>query len=244
MNVSKVLVSIGLFIGLLSAGCGAAQGGDQPAPASWSGDVPVGMYFMSRYISGSGLEKSCWYWAPDGTVYEGLMTGFSDQDLADHPGRKGKARAEGGQVVIDWGKGGPTKSPVEKDKSGFMFDMGSFTPVTPIADPASVAGSYEGGESLVHGGNSVGVGKTLDLKSDGTFARESAAYVSGKGDGTKLSGGASSAGAGKWSVAGWTMTLDDGSGKPSRLIAFPYDDPDAKAHPAHLYVGGTLYKHR
>jgi len=171
------------------------------------------------------------------------MTGFSDQDLANHPGRKGKAHAEGKTLVVDWGKGAPTKSALEKDKTGFMWDMGGFTPVSPVADAASIVGSYEGGESLVHGGNVAAVGKTLELKADGSYAMESAGYVSGTSGGSKVSAGASSATSGHWAVSGWTLTLS-GGGKDSRLIVFPYDDADAKVHPAHLYVGGTLFRHR
>ena len=32
-----------------------------------------------------------------------------------------------------------------------MWDLGNFTPVEPIRDAKSIAGKYEGGESLVRG---------------------------------------------------------------------------------------------
>lgn len=223
---------------------GAACRAENPAPASWSGDVPVGLYFMSRYISGGGLEKMAWYFAPDGTVYENLSTGLTDADLAAHRGRKGKATGKDNGLTVTWTDGTQTKAPMEKDKTGFGWDMGIFTPVEPIKDAASIAGSYEGGETLSRNGSLASSARTLDLKADGTYSSGSAASVSASGNGSKIEGGASSSSGGKWTCTAWTITLTDAGGKSAQHLAFPYDDADAKVHPAHLYIGGTLFKHR
>jgi hypothetical protein len=200
---------------------------------------PVGLWFMTRYINGS-LEKAAWYFSPDGVAYENPDEGLSPQSLAAHKGRKGKFTWTGKKMTVAWSDGTKTDSEVESDNTGFMWDMGGFVPVEPFADAKLAAGNYEGGESLSHGGNAVMVGRTIDLKADGTYEYEAAASVKGSTDQTTLKGGATGGGTtGTWSLNGFIMTLKGSDGKTLNRIAFPFDGGDKIKR---MYLGGTMYK--
>lgn len=228
---------------LRSAAKKSAVAAEKPAPASFKSGVPVGLYFMTRYWSYTGtLEKAAWYFAPDGTVYEKLGRGFSAADLAEHSGRQGRAALAGGKVVVTWADGTKTESEVERDETGFMWDMGSFTPVQPITDREEVAGIYEGGESLSQSANKVAVSKRLELRADGTFRWEGVSFLSATSAMTQLSAGATGGSSGTWKAEAYSVTLTDENGRDYRALAFPYDSSDKPGPPSHLFFGGLLYK--
>jgi hypothetical protein len=230
---------------LFIAGCGSntTPAADAPADgkpvtvpkAEMTVKGPVGVWFMVRYVNHS-LEKAAWYFSADGVAYENPDEGLTPEALAAHKGRKGKFTWTGKAMEVDFGKE-KVKAEVEQDKTGFMWDMGSFTPAAPYTDAKLAAGKYEGGESLSHGGNAVAVAREIELKADGTY--EYSAISALKAD-TKQSTGRASAGgseSGTWTLDGFIMTMTAG-GKTTRKIAFPYDDGESKR----LYLGGTMYK--
>jgi hypothetical protein len=223
----------------------ASQGKDGPPTARWSSGVPVGLYFMTRFWPSSGsLEKSVWYFAPDGSVYRELIDGFSAADLAAHAGPTGKAVRIGEDLEITWQDGKKSKAGYSANATGFGWDAGIFTPVKPIASAAAIAGSYEGGESLSTGGGGGAVSRSIELRADGTYVSGAAGSLTSRTDQSQVSAGASGSEGGKWTASNYSITLTDHAGKVVRQIAFPYDDTSTPITPDHLYIGGTMYKKR
>jgi hypothetical protein len=222
-------------------GCSKGDGESLKGRVTSSG--PVGVFFMTRYWSGGPLEKAAWYFAADGTVYQNLENGVTATDLAAHKGPKGTYKLAGDQLEITWTGKKPVKSQFERDKGGpgFAWDGGLFSPVGPITDPKVVAGKFEGGESLSHGGNSVMTSKTFVFRADGTYTREGVASVKGATSQSVLTGGATGSNAGTWKADGYTIILTGANGTPERKMAFPWSDDD-KDPPNRLYLGGTLLK--
>lgn len=220
-------------------------GGDQPAKAGFRGGRPVGLYFMTRYWVATGsLEKSVWYFAPDGEAYENLRTGFSEADLAAHRGRRGKVSMDGDAMVITWPDGKDTKSrlEVDTDGEGFAWDTGLFTPVQEFDDASELAGKWEGGESLARGGDFIAASNSLDIRADGTFGRESIATVKGTTERSEIGAGSQSAGQGTWKLDGFKLTLTEDRGKQTTAICFPFDDEKTPVKPDRFFFNGTMYK--
>ncbi|MBI2214366.1 MAG: hypothetical protein HYU52_12030 [Acidobacteria bacterium] len=219
--------------------------GDTPADATFKGGRPVGLYFMTRYWSYTGtLEKSAWYFAPDGQVYGNLETGFSDADLAAHDGQRGTCSATGDSLTVTWSNGKSTTSDVERDGDGFAWDGGIFVPVEPFSGAEAIAGRWEGGESLSHGGSRVSVAKTLELREDETFEWDSISFVAGETARTEIAASAQGGSSGTWKLSGYSLILTDANGVTLRGIAFPYDDEDTPVSPDRFFFHGTMYKHR
>jgi hypothetical protein len=248
--ISFVIGALLLVTGFAMDGAGGGGGnlfrsGDEPVRAGFRGDAPVGLYFMTRFWSYTGtLEKAAWYFAPDGQVYRDLETGFSEEDLARHDGPKGTYRADGGKMTITWGDGKSTTNEVERDGDGFAWDMGIFTPVKAFDDESALVASWEGGESLTHGGNHASVAKTLEIRGDGTFNWSAVSFVKGTGDETEISGGGESGTSGRWELAGYSLILTDANGTSLRGIVFPYDDEKTPADPDWMFFSGTMYRKR
>lgn len=220
-------------------------GGDQPAKAGFRGGRPVGLYFMTRYwIATGSLEKSVWYFTPDGEAYENLRTGFSKADLEAHEGRRGKVSMDGDAMVITWPDGKETKSrlEVDKDGEGFAWDTGLFTPVEAFDDDGQLAGKWEGGESLSRGGNFIAASRSLDIRTDGSFDRSSIASVKGTTEHSEIGAGSQSAGTGQWKLDGYTLTLTEADGKVTKGICFPFDDEATPVKPDRFFFNGTMYK--
>lgn len=219
---------------------------ESPAPAKVQHGRPEGLYFMTRYwISTHSLEKAVWYFSADGKVYQNLEHGFSEADLAAHKGPKGTYKRSEKELEIAWSDGKTAKSEVEIDKADprcFMWDMGSFCPVSAFENAAAAAGTYEGGESLSGSGNSVIVSKTLKLGADGKFTWEGVSFVQGTTDQSTLSAGASGATTGNWTLDSYTITLTGSDGKTLRMIAFPYDDEKTPLKPDWMFFGGMMYR--
>lgn len=217
----------------------AGGGGDQPDKTGFEDGHPVGLYFMTRFWSGTGsLEKAVWYFTEDGRVYRDLEQGFSDDVLAQHKGPHGTVTADGEDMVIKWSDGKETRATLEREKDGFSWDMGIFTPVERFDDESELVGRWEGGNSVSFGGGSASSVRSLDLREDGTFGQSSAGSVSARSAESAVSGGGTSAAAGKWKLDGYNLALEYDDGTVVRGVTFPYDDGESKR----LYFAGVMYK--
>ena len=215
----------------------------QPAPAKMINGKPEGLYYMQKYwIATRFLEKSCWYFAPDGKFYEDLSTGFSPADLDAHKGPKGTYKAGGGNLEVVWSDGKSSKAELEIVPGGFNWDTGMFLPVEEFTKGKSVVGSYEGGASLGGGGNSVIVSKSLRLDADGTYTMSGISSLSSTSNGTQAKVGGQSEANGRWSLDGFVLQLTKFDGVSEKHIAFPFDDDKTPTYPDRLFVGGTMYK--
>lgn len=217
----------------------------EPVRARFDGDRPVGLYFMTRYWSYTGtLEKAAWYFAPDGRVYRNLENGFSESDLAAQSGQRGTFEVDGDAMTVTWSDGKSTTNELERDDTGFGWDMGIFIPVEPFSDEDELVGTWEGGESLSHGGSHVSVAKTLELREDGTFTWDAVSFVERESAETELSASAGGSSSGTYRLSGHSLLLTDTSGVTIRGIAFPYDDEETPVKPDRFFFRGTMYKQR
>lgn len=209
---------------------------------------PVGLFFMTRYSSFSGsLEKAAWYFTADGQVYQNLETGLTPADLAAHKGPKGAFRFGGGQITVAWSDGKTTASAFELDEPGahtFMWDLGIFNPAPPLSDPRFVVGSFEGGESLSHGGNAVSTSNSFEFRADGTFSREGVASVKAATEQSEIAAGSQGKSSGTWKAEAYSIVLTGTDGTVTRLIAFPYFEDDKAPLPSRIYLGGLLLKRK
>jgi hypothetical protein len=239
------LASLGMYA-VSSGGAPSIAGAfssDQPADAEFDGGRPVGLYFMTRFWMATGsLEKSVWYFAPDGKVYQNLATGFSAADLEAHDGRKGTAAVDGDTMTVTWADGSTTSTDIERDGDGFAWDMGIFTPVQAFDGNDGVVGSWEGGESISTGGNYAAVAKTLELKEDGSYNWSGVSSIANRSEQSEVSAGGESSAAGNWKLSGYSLVLTGGDGNVVRGIAFPYDDEKTPVNPDRFFFAGTMYK--
>lgn len=220
--------------------------GDLPAPASFAEGVPVGLFFMTRYWPATrSLEKSVWYFAPDGTVYQGLETGFSARDLAQHAGPKGKAVLEGERLEVQWPDKKKSGGKISREASSFSWNAGIFTVVKPFAADLPLAGVYEGGESISFSGNRAALAKTLELRADGTYRWSGVSFLNSASDITQVTAGSNGEDStGRWHAGSYSIVLVDAKGHAYRRIAFPYDDEKTPLNPDRIFIGGTMFKRR
>jgi hypothetical protein len=212
---------------------------DAPARAQFDGDTPAGLYFMTRFWSGTGsLEKSAWYFAPDGSVYRDLSRGISQQDLEAHTRARGTLAVQDDTMTVTWSDGKTTTSKIERDGEAFTWDMGIFTPVKPFDDESDLAGRWEGGESLSGATGRAMMSKTLELRSDGTFTWHSVSFLSGESERTSVSAGGQGGTSGRWELDDYTLTLTSDDGKTYSGVAFPYHDGSKPR----VFFNGILYK--
>lgn len=213
--------------------------GENPVRAQFEGDTPVGLYFMTRFWSGTGsLEKAAWYFAPDGTAYRDLSRGVSKEDLAAHPGGRGSVAVDGEAMTITWSDGKTSTSKIERDGETFTWDMGIFSPVKPFDDAADLEGRWEGGESLSGGAGRAMMSKTLELRADGTFTWHSVSFLSSESARTTVSAGAQGGTSGKWELDDYTLTLTSEDGRTYSGVAFPYHDGSKPR----VFFNGILYQ--
>lgn len=222
---------------------GATAKVTQPAPAKIVNGKPQGLYYMQKlWIATRYLEKSCWYFAPDGQFYENLSTGFSPAELAAHKGPKGTYKAGAGDLEVTWSDGKSSKAKIEIVPGGFNWDTGMYLPVDAFAAGKSLAGSYEGGTSFGGAGNAVIVSKSLRLDENGTYSMSGVSSISATSDGTQAKAGGQSEASGRWSLDGFVLRLNGSDGTAVQHIAFPLDDKKTPVYPDQLFVGGTVYK--
>lgn len=215
----------------------------QPVPAKMVNGRPEGLYYMQKmWIATRFLEKSCWYFAPDGTFYENLNTGFSPDDLKAHKGSKGTYKVSGSMMEVTWSDGQSSKAEVEIVPGGFNWDTGSYLPVESFAAGKSIVGSYEGGASIGGGSNSVIVSKSLRLEADGRYTMSGITTATSTSNGTQARVGGESEAQGSWQLDGFSLTLVQSNGTTAQHIAFPFDDEKTPVYPDRIFVGGTMYK--
>ena len=221
----------------------AAAKAVQPAPAKMVNGKPEGLYYMQKmWIATRYLEKSCWYFAPDGKFYENLTAGFSPAELDAHKGSKGTYKAGRGTLEVTWSDGKSSKADLEIVPGGFNWDTGMFMPVEGFKSGKSVTGAYEGGASFSGGNSSIIVSKTLRLDADGTYSMSGISSLTSTSDGTQAKVGGQSDAKGRWTLDGFVLHLTGSDGVSSKHIAFPFDDEKTPIYPDRLFVGGTMYK--
>ncbi len=198
---------------------------------------------QKMWIATRFLEKSCWYFAPDGKVFENPTSGFSREDLARHKGRTGTYKVSGGKLEVRWSDGELESGEIEIEQGGgFYWDTGSFLPVEPFAAGKSIAGNYEGGTSFGGSGQSVIVSKSLRLDGDGKYAMSGIATLSATSDGTQARVGSENEEQGRWQLDGYILHVTSANGTSTHHIAFPFDDEKTDIYPDRIFVGGTMYK--
>lgn len=225
-----------------------ASGKSESTPkAEITAKGPVGLYYMQKYwIATRHLEKSVWYFAPDGQIYEN-PTGLSQEALTAHQGGKGRLKFSGDELEIVWAKGQSQKSKIERDKGDpayFAWETGMFAPVKPIKDAKSIAGTYEGGTSMSFGGGSTMVAKTLELNANGTFKASGIASATAASEGTVAKVAGESDTTGTWSATDFSLTLQPSNGKTVSGIAFPLFEDETTKISDRLFFQGFVYKRK
>ena len=215
-----------------------------PAEAGIRDGVPVGLYFMTRFQPATRtLEKAAWYFAPDGAVYQNLESGFSAAALAAHSGPKGRVTTRERRLEVTWTDGTRASSDLERDGTGFIWDMGIFTAVKPFADASEVTGNYEAGDAGQDGAPASRTNQRLELRADGTFAWGDTSGSSGGGTASapavSRGGGPSE---GRWELDGYLLTLTDNAGAVTRRVAFPCEGEVAPGAAGWMFFGGRVYK--
>jgi hypothetical protein len=172
-----------------------------PARHKITADGVVGLYSMTRYWSDTGsLEKSVWYFSPDGMAFENPAGGFSKDELAKAE-RSAKVSGGGGTLTLTWADGKASQGSYKPKpaENSFFWNGGSFTAIPGFKDPLAAAGTWQGGPS--------NVSRTLELAGDGNFTLTGAA------------GGIT----GTWNAEGYALTLTASDGSTKRAVAFPFD---------------------
>jgi hypothetical protein len=95
--------------------------------------------------------------------------------------------------------------------------------------------------SVGGGGNLAMVAKTLQLNADGTYTMEGVSSLRATSDGSTASTGAQGGNKGTWSASGYSLTLNEASGKATRSIAFPFDDEKTATYPDQLFFAGIMF---
>ncbi|MGI4874023.1 MAG: hypothetical protein ACRYFX_22920 [Janthinobacterium lividum] len=235
------LVPLLLGAGLALSSC---SGGGASAGGVAGGGKPEGMFFMTRYYVGThSLEKSAYYFAPDGQVYQN-PTGLAAANLsALPPGQRGTYAVDGKKLTIKLADGNGSSSDVEGDNpGGFNYETGIFTGVKPFAKPTDLLGAFEGGNSVSFGGGSTSASNALTFKHDGTFTQEGAVSSSVSSDQSTAHVGNSDAGAGHYQLAGWTLTLTDAQGQKAQGVAFPIETDEKTGQVVRFYYQNIAYK--
>jgi hypothetical protein len=202
-----------------------------PAPAAFKNGLPTGIYYMTRFRPLTRTrERAIWYFAADGSAYRDLHTEVSREELAAHKGPRGKLTLQGHELLMTWSDGSKVSGIPEFEGSGFTWDMGIFTGVTPFADAAHAAGTYGAGEALGGAGEGAGIARKIELRPDGTFTLQ---RPSARSEETLT---------GRWQLNGFSLSLTPERGEAWSGLAFPLSDEQATDKTAQLFFRGAIYK--
>lgn len=223
----------------------AAGDATQPLAGAVNGGRPVGLFFMTRYwMATRSLEKSTYYFAPNGQVYVDPK-GFSAAALAALPASaRGSYAVAGNKLSVRWASGQTSSSEVEPQATTFAWDMGIFLAGQPFKSPGQLTGSFEGGNSISTSSGSAAAVSSLIFRPDGTYSGGGAASFGGRNDAgaQTYSAGSTSSNAGRWSLSGWLLTLTDAQGRTNRGVAFPVERNDKTGQVTRFYFDGVAYK--
>ena len=209
-----------------------------PAPAGNGGGLN-GLYFMTRFWVGSGLETST-YRFQNGTVVRNPIGSDVQAERATHPKDVGTYQLQGGQLVFSMPDGNHSAK-FEPETSGcFGWDAGSFCPVEVFKPGTTLDGTFEGGASV--GGGAVMSSTAITFKRDGTYESESAVSFSTQGRTTAVSGGSVGKERGKYRIDGTAMHMMPDGGKETVVSTFPWDDGTQGPAPRSVYFGGGMIK--
>lgn len=223
--------------------------GPGPTVAPVAGQVvggrPVGLFFMTRFIMAMNtLEKTTYYFTPAGQVFTN-PTDFTAAGLAALPGRaRGTFRVAGGQLIMSWAQGGTSQSKFGNPRANsFEWDTGIFVGMGPFANARQLVGTFEGGNS-VSGLGTAAVSSGLLFRADGTFSTSTAATVSSTTRQSTVDAGSTNAGAGRWVLTGWTLTLTDAAGRVTRGLAYPIETDAKTGQVMGFYFNNVAYARR
>ena len=211
-----------------------------PAPAPQAaGGAPNGLYLMTRYWPGSGLEMGA-YLFRNGTVVRNPIGADIESERAVHPKEVGTFQLQGGNLMMNFA-GTPQTARFESENGGcFGWDAGSFCPAEVFKPGATLDGVFEGGASV--GGGAVMSSTAITFHADGSYTRESAASFKTTTSASTVSGGSTGADKGRYRIEGTALHLMPEGGKETVVSTFPYDDGSQGPAPRRVYFGGGMLK--
>lgn len=207
-----------------------------PAPAGNGGGLN-GLYFMTRFWVGSGLETSA-YRFQNGTVVRNPIGSDVQAERATHPKDVGTYQLQGGQLQVNVAGSNHNAKFEPMDKGCFGWDAGIFCPVEVFKPGTTLDGTFEGGASV--GGGAVMSSTAITFKRDGTYESESAVSFSTQGRTTAVSGGSVGKERGKYRIDGTAMHMMPDGGKETVVSTFPWDDGTQGPAPRRVYFGGGM----
>ncbi|MBD2722653.1 hypothetical protein [Hymenobacter armeniacus] len=217
----------------------------QPLAGSVKGGRPVGLFFMTRYwIATHSLEKSTYYFAPNGQVYVD-PAGFSAAQLAAVPAAsRGSYTVAGRKLSVRWANGQTESADVEPQSETFAWNMGIFLAGRPFASASQLVGAFEGGNSISTSSGSAAAVSSLTFRANGTYSGGSASSFGGRNEAgaSTYSAGSSGGSAGRWSLSGWTLTLTDAAGRTSSGVAYPIEKNEKTGQVTRFYFNNVAYK--
>jgi hypothetical protein len=192
-----------------------------PAQASPAATGLSGLYFMTRFWVGSGLEMAT-YRFQGGSVVRNPIGQDLEAERALHPADAGTFQLQGSQLVHNLA-GKHTATFEVMDHGCFGWDAGIFCPVEVFPRGATLEGTFEGGASASAGGNSPIASTQITFRRDGTYDLGSAVSFSTKGSKTETSGGSTSSARGTYRIEGTAMHMTPEGGNESIVSTFPLE---------------------
>ena len=217
----------------LTAACGAAVG---------AGGAPDGLYLMTRFQMGGGLEIRT-YWFQNGTVVMNPVNSARNLDVqaerTTHPKAVGTYQLQAGQLTLTFPDSN-IKARLEADSKGggFGWNAGAFVPVEIFKPGATLDGTFSGGASV--GGGALMGSTSITFKRDGTYESASLSSFSSQGRTSGASGGSVGAEHGKYRIDGTALHMMPNGGTEKVFTTFPYDDGTTGPAPRSVYFGGGL----
>ncbi|GAB3867632.1 hypothetical protein GCM10028824_10460 [Hymenobacter segetis] len=208
------------------------------------GGKPVGLFFMTRYIMAfHSLEKATYYFTPAGQVYNNPVD-FTPTSLASLPANaRGTYSVAGGQLVMKWADGNTSKANFENPSANtFSWDMGIFVGMGPFANARQLVGNFEGGNSVSSSSGSAAAVSGLTFRADGSYGGSSVSSFTTNTSGSNSHVGSSGEAAGRWALAGWTLTLTDAAGRTTRGVAYPIETNEKTGQVTRFYFNNVAYK--